>query len=145
MAEPNRLRLTPPSAQSLQRLHRPQGPATIRTPHPKFMNSAAFSNVDAPHNCQGEAQKHIVDTLVQMWTPAHEKSSFSPTSLTGVSHDVLRASCLLTRLQQAVREPLSGAPRDYKGFAVYIFERTRQIDHGRALPQTLEKQGAQAP
>jgi hypothetical protein len=36
-------------------------------------------------------------------------------------------------IQQAVREPLSGAPRDHKGFAVYIFERARQIDHGRAL------------
>jgi hypothetical protein len=50
-----------------------------------------FSNVDAPHNCQGQAQKYIVDTLAQTWTPAREKSSFSSTSLTGVGHDVLRA------------------------------------------------------
>jgi hypothetical protein len=48
-------------------------------------------------------------------------------------------------IQQAVREPLSGAPRDHKGFAVYIFERARQIDHGRAFSQAVEEQRAQAP
>jgi len=48
-------------------------------------------------------------------------------------------------IQQAVREPLSGAPRDHQGFAVYIFERARQIDHGRALSQAVEEQRAQAP
>jgi hypothetical protein len=28
-------------------------------------------------------------------------------------------------IQQAVREPLSKAPRDYQNFAIYIFERAR--------------------
>jgi len=36
-------------------------------------------------------------------------------------------------IQQAVREPLSQAPREHKAFAVYIFERARQIDRERAL------------
>jgi hypothetical protein len=39
----------------------------------------------------------------------------------------------LEAIQQAVREPLSQAPRDHQAFAVYIFERARQIDHERAL------------
>ena len=43
-------------------------------------------------------------------------------------------------IQQAVREPLSQAPRDHQGFAVYIFERARQIDHERALTKTPSEQ-----
>jgi len=45
-------------------------------------------------------------------------------------------------IQQAVREPLSNAPRDHNGFAVYIFERAREIDHERALAKTLAYQKA---
>jgi hypothetical protein len=44
-------------------------------------------------------------------------------------------------LQQAVREPLSDAPRDHKGFAIYIFERAREIDHQWALAKRLAEQG----
>ena len=36
-------------------------------------------------------------------------------------------------IQQAVREPLLQAPHDYREFALYIFERAREIDHERAL------------
>ena len=43
-------------------------------------------------------------------------------------------------IQQAVREPLTRAPREHKAFAVYIFERAREIDHERALASTLAKQ-----
>ena len=46
----------------------------------------------------------------------------------------------LEAIQQAVREPLSRAPRDHKGFAVYIFERAREIDHQRALTKKLAEQ-----
>jgi hypothetical protein len=31
-------------------------------------------------------------------------------------------------IQRAVREPLSDAPHDYQKFAIYIFERAREID-----------------
>jgi hypothetical protein len=43
-------------------------------------------------------------------------------------------------IQQAVREPLSRAPLDHKAFAVYIFERAREIDHERALGKKLAEQ-----
>jgi hypothetical protein len=43
-------------------------------------------------------------------------------------------------IQQAVREPLLGAPRDHNGFAVYIFERAREIDHEWALSKKLAEQ-----
>ena len=43
-------------------------------------------------------------------------------------------------IQQAVREPLSHAPREHKAFAVYIFERAREIDHERVLAKTLSEQ-----
>ena len=46
----------------------------------------------------------------------------------------------LDAIQQAVREPLSRAPREHKAFAVYIFERAREIDQERALSITLAKQ-----
>ena len=46
-------------------------------------------------------------------------------------------------IQQAVREPLSRAPREHQAFAVYIFERAREIDHGRALAKTLAEQREQ--
>jgi hypothetical protein len=45
-------------------------------------------------------------------------------------------------IQQAVREPLSQAPRDHQAFAVYIFERARQIDRERALGRNLAEQGS---
>jgi hypothetical protein len=35
-------------------------------------------------------------------------------------------------IQQAVREPLFQAPQDYQQFAIYIFERARQIDRDKA-------------
>jgi hypothetical protein len=38
-------------------------------------------------------------------------------------------------IQQAVREPLLEAPRDHNGFALYILQRARVIDHDRALAQ----------
>lgn len=34
----------------------------------------------------------------------------------------------LAAIKQAVREDLTAAPRDHREFAVYIFERARQID-----------------
>jgi len=43
-------------------------------------------------------------------------------------------------IQQAVREPLSRAPREHQAFAVYIFERAREIDHERALAKKLAEQ-----
>jgi hypothetical protein len=43
-------------------------------------------------------------------------------------------------IQQAVREPLSGAPHEHNRFAIYIFERARKIDHERALAKTLAEQ-----
>jgi hypothetical protein len=46
-------------------------------------------------------------------------------------------------IQQAVREPLSQAPRDHKAFAVYIFDRAREIDHERALARKLTEQREQ--
>ena len=46
-------------------------------------------------------------------------------------------------IQQAVREPLSQAPRDHQAFAVYIFERAREIDHERALAKHLAAQQEQ--
>jgi hypothetical protein len=46
-------------------------------------------------------------------------------------------------IQQAVREPLSRAPREHKAFAVYIFERAREIDHERTLGKRLAEQGQQ--
>jgi hypothetical protein len=38
-------------------------------------------------------------------------------------------------IQQAVREPLSQAPHDYQKFAIYIFERAREIDREKALAE----------
>jgi hypothetical protein len=46
-------------------------------------------------------------------------------------------------IQKAVREPLSHAPRDHKAFAVYIFERAREIDRERALGKKLAEQREQ--
>jgi hypothetical protein len=45
----------------------------------------------------------------------------------------------LEAIQQAVREPLSRAPREHQAFA-HIFERAREIDHERALATTLAAQ-----
>jgi hypothetical protein len=45
-------------------------------------------------------------------------------------------------IQQAVREPLSGAPHDHNGFAIYIFERAREIDRERTLASKLAEQSA---
>jgi hypothetical protein len=47
-------------------------------------------------------------------------------------------------IQQAVREPLSRAPREHNAFAIYIFERARAIDHERALTKTLAEQREQS-
>ena len=49
----------------------------------------------------------------------------------------------LAAIQQAVREPLSRAPREHQAFAVYIFERAREIDHERALAKTVAAQREQ--
>ena len=46
-------------------------------------------------------------------------------------------------IQQALREPLSAAPNDHNRFAIYIFERAREIDHKRALAKTLAAQREQ--
>jgi hypothetical protein len=43
-------------------------------------------------------------------------------------------------IQQAVREPLSQAPRDHDKFAIYIFERARELDHQWALAKKLAEQ-----
>jgi hypothetical protein len=48
----------------------------------------------------------------------------------------------IAAIQQAVREPLSRAPRDHNGFAIYIFDRAREIDHEHALAQKLAEQPA---
>jgi hypothetical protein len=50
----------------------------------------------------------------------------------------------LEAIQQAVREPLSCAGRDHQAFAVYIFERVREIDHERALGKKLPEQREQS-
>jgi hypothetical protein len=42
-------------------------------------------------------------------------------------------------IQQAVREPLWQAPRDPQKFAIYIFERAREIDHERALAEEARR------
>ena len=41
-------------------------------------------------------------------------------------------------IQQAVREPLSQAPHDYQKFAIYIFERAREIDRQKASVEPAE-------
>jgi hypothetical protein len=45
-------------------------------------------------------------------------------------------------IQQAVREPLVDAPHDYQKFAIYIFERAREIDRELAL---IRSEAEQAP
>ena len=42
-------------------------------------------------------------------------------------------------IQQAVREPLLEAPRDHNAFALYIFERAREIDHDRAIAKKTDR------
>ena len=49
----------------------------------------------------------------------------------------------MAAIQQAVREPLSQAPREHKAFAVYIFERARQIDRERSLTKNPPEQREQ--
>jgi hypothetical protein len=49
----------------------------------------------------------------------------------------------MAAIQQAVREPLSGAPHDPNEFAIFIFERAREIDHERALAKKLTEQTGQ--
>jgi len=49
----------------------------------------------------------------------------------------------LDAIQQAVREPMLDAPYDHKGFAIYIFERAREIDHEWALAKKLVEQSSQ--
>ena len=51
----------------------------------------------------------------------------------------------LQAIQQAVREPLLEAPTDPNGFAVYIFERARKIDHERALAKKPTVQSERRP
>ena len=46
-------------------------------------------------------------------------------------------------IQQALREPLSRAPHDHNGFAIYIFERAREIDHEHTLAKKLAQQNGQ--
>lgn len=46
-------------------------------------------------------------------------------------------------IKQACKEPLDLAPRDQKGFAVYIFDRAREIEHGWALARTISQQSGQ--
>jgi hypothetical protein len=48
-------------------------------------------------------------------------------------------------IQQAVREPLSQAPRDYQQFAIYIFERARQIDRDWALAEAQHSPSRKGP
>ena len=47
-------------------------------------------------------------------------------------------------IQQALREPLSQAPTDHNRFAIYIFERAREIDHEQALSIKLAAQREQS-
>jgi len=51
----------------------------------------------------------------------------------------------LEAIQQAVRQPLWQAPRDHQAFAVYIFERAREIDHERAFGRNLAEQCCHQP
>jgi hypothetical protein len=46
-------------------------------------------------------------------------------------------------IQQAVREPLSHAPRHHQAFALYIFRRAKEIDHEHALAKALAEQREQ--
>jgi len=48
-------------------------------------------------------------------------------------------------IQQAVREPLSQAPRDYQQFAIYIFERARQIDRDWARAEAQRNPSRKGP
>jgi hypothetical protein len=66
-----------------------------------------------------------------------DTSSLPPRSFSGVS--VMPYSGLMPSLdaiQQAVREPMLDAPCDHKSFAIYIFERAREIMNG-CLPRSL--------
>lgn len=45
-------------------------------------------------------------------------------------------------IKQACREDLTGAPREHQAFAVYIFERAREIDHQKALAAKISQQAA---
>src|SRR5438045_5233675 len=75
-----------------------------------------------------------------MWTLA---SRFGTLSARSVAGSVMPYSALMPSLeaiQQAVREPLSRAPREHQAFAIYIFERAREIDHERAFAKTLAAQ-----
>jgi hypothetical protein len=49
----------------------------------------------------------------------------------------------LDAIQQVVREPMLDAPRNHKCFAIYIFERAREIDHEWALAKKLVEQSSQ--
>jgi hypothetical protein len=46
-------------------------------------------------------------------------------------------------IQQALREPLSKAPTDHNRFAIYIFERAREIDHEQVLASKISAQREQ--
>jgi hypothetical protein len=75
-----------------------------------------------------------VNLYAGMWTHATRVGTLSARHVVGVS--VMPYTGLMPSMeaiQQAVREPLSQAPREHKAFAVYIFERARQIDRERAL------------
>jgi hypothetical protein len=50
----------------------------------------------------------------------------------------------LEAVQQALREPLSKAPSDHNRFAIYIFERAREIDHEQVLARKLAAQRQQS-
>lgn len=45
-------------------------------------------------------------------------------------------------IQQAAREPMSSAPREHREFALYIFERAREIDHEKALSKIFEQRAS---
>lgn len=46
----------------------------------------------------------------------------------------------LKAIQQAVREPMTCAPHDHNGIAIYVFARAREIDHEKALTKKLAQQ-----
>ena len=79
-----------------------------------------------------------------MWTRATRVGTLSARSVAGdlvMPYSGLMPS--IDAIQQAVREPLSRAPREHQAFAAYIFERAREIDHERALAKTLAEQRGQ--
>jgi len=85
-----------------------------------------------------------VDLRGRVWTHATRVGTLSARSVAGdlvMPYSGLMPS--IEAIQQAVREPLSRAPREHQAFAAYIFERAREIDHAWAFAKKLANQREQ--